>query len=252
MATKMALSELNDKIDNILEILKTQSDEIKKVNTQLTEQLEKVKKLEATVTTLDGRVLSLEKENLKLKTELNNNAQLSKANTIRLLGYPSTDEESKSVDGGKAFFSSVFDRILRPILSVAASKGECSPVTHMSSAVYNIFRAGRPKPGTNPPPIIITFTSPQFRLAVLRNKRNNIGAPSPSERLSGIKGFSLVEDLTPSNYKMLNDLRRDERVASVWSREGRIKFLLSADKNTIHTVSSVFDPVSSILDAIIT
>ena len=124
MANKQAMSELNDKVDNIIRLLTEQSDEIKSLNTKLSEQLTKVQTLETEVVTLKTEVATLQRDNRKLKDEVNHSAQLNKANTIRLLGVPSTAEETKSVDGGKTFFTKVYDKFIKPVLTIAAAKGD--------------------------------------------------------------------------------------------------------------------------------
>ena len=199
MAPKQALSELNDKIDSILSILKTQSEDLKKVKTQLEEQLNKVKKLESDVASLYTRISSLEKENLQLKEELNHAVQQSKANNIRLLGVPTSDEETKSSDGGTTFFSKVYEKYIKPCLQVAPKHP--APPT-MSVVISNIYCAGKITTVARPPPIVITFSSPHHRLTVLCNKSKCLPSPSPPERSTGIKRYIIVED---------------ERVAKVWS-----------------------------------
>ena len=124
MATKQAISDLSDKIDNILTLLTGQSEELKKVNSKLTKALQKVEKLEGEVTSLTKRVTSLELENKRVKDELNTSAMASKSLSVRVLGVSSSDEETKSVDSHRTFFAKVYDRILKPVLTIATAKGE--------------------------------------------------------------------------------------------------------------------------------
>ena len=76
------------------------------------------------------------------------------------------------------------------------------------------------------PPIIVKFRNLLHRSAILRNKKAIIPASTAAEKLAGAARFIIVEDLTPSNHKLLRDLQEDERVSKVWSVDGRIRFVL--------------------------
>jgi hypothetical protein len=123
-----------------------------------------------------------------------------------------------STDGGKSLSSRVYEKILKPVLN--------SP---------------------KPPPIVITFSSSQTRLAILRHKRNNLPTPSDDEKRGGIKNYILAEYLTSPTFRMLKLLHADERISKAWSTEGRLKFILCSDPNTIHRVKSVFLPIKKII-----
>jgi hypothetical protein len=117
----------------------------------------------------------------------------------------------------------------------------------MPNTIANIYRAGKLN-SPKPPPIVITFSSSQTRLAVLRHKRNNLPAPSDDEKRAGIKSYVLAEDLTSPTFRMLKLLHSDERINKAWSTEGRLYFILRNDtNNTIHRVKSVFLPIEKII-----
>ena len=59
----------------------------------------------------------------------------------------------------------------------------------------------------------------------------------------------MVEDLTPANHTMLKDLQNDDRVSKVWSVDGRIRFVLSGDDQSVKKVKSVFDSPESAITA---
>ncbi len=98
-----------------------------------------------------------------------------------------------------------------------------------------------------PPPIIIKLCSKQLRLAILKNKKTSIPAPTTLERNAGIKRFVLVEDLTPPTYKKLTELLGDDRVEKAWSVEGRLRFVLMGNDKGVKKVKSVFDSVDQIV-----
>jgi hypothetical protein len=173
--------------------------------------------------------------------------QQSKASSIRLLGFPTTDEEKMSTDGGKSLATRVYEKILKPVLAIAKAKGDLSSTPTLPNTISSIYRAGKLN-SPRPPPIVINFTNSQTRLAVLRNKRNNIPSPSDDEKRNGVKSYILAEDLTSPTFRMLKLLQADERVAKVWSSDGRLKFTLRSDSSTIHRVKSVFLPVEKIID----
>jgi DNA-binding transcriptional MerR regulator len=229
-----------DKLDEILTLLRNQGSDIAETKKMLADSQAKVTKLET-------KVAALEKEVKKLKETSNDREQAAKSRTIRLFGYASTEEETRTTDGGKSFNNKLYDRIIKPCLNTAKTNGDIQSTPQFSTAIEKIFRAGKSSNPARPAPIIITFTSDTYRLAVLRNKKSSLPAPSTPERDAGIRRYLVVEDLTPANYNMLKTLQQREEVDKAWTIEGRIRYTMRGD-STVRRVKSVFDPVENILN----
>jgi DNA-binding transcriptional MerR regulator len=230
----------NAKLDEILTLLRNQGSDIAETKKMLADS-------QARVTKLESKVEALEKEVKRLKETSNDREQAAKSRTVRLFGYATSDEETRTTDGGKSFSNKLYDRIIKPCLNAAKTNGDIPSTPQFSTAVEKIYRAGKSANPGRPAPIIVTFTSETYRLAVLRNKKTALPAPSTSESEAGIRRYLVVEDLTPANYTMLKTLQQREEVEKAWTIEGRIRFTLRGD-NTVRKVKSVFDPVEKIIN----
>jgi hypothetical protein len=229
-----------NKLDEILTLLRNQGSDIAETKKMLADSQARVSKLET-------KVASLEKEVKRLKETSNDREQSAKSRTVRLFGYATSDEETRSTDGGKSFNNKLYDGIIKPCLNAAKTSGDIPSTPQFTTAVEKIYRAGKSANPSRPAPIIITFTSETYRLAVLRNKKSALPDPSPSEREAGIRRYLVVEDLTPANYTMLKSLQQREEVDKAWTIEGRIRFTLRGD-STVRKVKSVFDSVETIIN----
>jgi hypothetical protein len=231
-------ASIQEQLNEILGLLRSQGAEISETKKMLADS-------QAKVTKLENRVLVLEKEVKQLKEVANDRDQADKGRTVRLFGYPVTEEESSS-DGGKVFQSKLYERIFKPCLVAAKNNGDLQSVPQFTTAVEKIYRAGKSTNPERPAPVVIKFTSEAYRTAVLRNKKTSLPAPTAQEKASGSRRFMVVEDLTPANFKMLKLLQGREEVDRVWSIEGKLRFkLLNNEK--VFRVKSVFDPVESII-----
>jgi hypothetical protein len=128
---------------------------------------------------------------------------------------------------------------------VAKAKGDITSVPSLANTVEAVYRAGKIS-GSHTPPIVVIFNSRAARLAVLRNKKNNIPMPTDEEKSAGAKRYIIAEDLTGPSFRMLRYLQADDRVSKVWSAEGQIRYVLKSDP-TIKKVTSVYLTVDQIL-----
>jgi hypothetical protein len=240
-------SSIQEQLNMVISMLKEHGELLSDTRKMLADSQAKVLALDTKVGTLEQRVVTLESELLSLKEVSNNREQASKLCSVRIHGFPVTDEELAATDGGKTLGSKVYERLIKPILAAARTKGDITSVPHFNTAVEDCFRVGRPTKTGKPVPLIMKFTNKNTRLAVLRNKRTNTPAPAESERSEFVKRFSIVEDLTTPSYKLLRMLQDDERVSKVWTVEGRIRLVLTANPNNIIKLKSVFEPIDKIL-----
>ena len=173
MPPKGTTDEKLNQLIGMMQSLQTSHDETKQL---LADSLTRMSELEQKVSTLGITVSKQENEILGLKIQANNREITSRSSSARLVGHPVEDDESRSVDGGKAFIGRIFDKILKPILVVAKAKGEILQIPTAANAIESAYRAGKSVPGTRPPSVIINFVSRQLRLAILRHKKGNIPA----------------------------------------------------------------------------
>jgi hypothetical protein len=102
------------------------------------------------IVTLKEKIISLEKENNTVKRELraakestNRYELASRFLTVRVLGLPVSAEERAAAspeDRNKAAVKNAYDKILRPILSVAKAKGHLEVVPQLKTTIEEGFR----------------------------------------------------------------------------------------------------------------
>jgi hypothetical protein len=102
------------------------------------------------IVTLKEKIISLEKENNTVKRELrvakestNRYELATRFLTVRVLGLPVSAEERAAAspeDRNKAAVKNAYDKILRPILSVAKAKGHLEVVPQLKTTIEEGFR----------------------------------------------------------------------------------------------------------------
>jgi len=215
---------------------------VNEIKVTLSDQQQRITKLESTVTSLSQEVHSL-------KIIVNSHEQSMRSATIRINGFPFTTEEKLNRDSN-ALKARVFSQIVNPILTVAASRGLLDAPPTSNSTISSCYRVGAPsaKPDTAaPPPLVVKLTSPQLKIDLMRCKREAKVGPSDQEKALGLKRFWISEDLTQPAFKKLKELQNCVQIEKAWSVDGRLNFMLPGS-NVIHRVSSVFDDLLVILD----
>jgi hypothetical protein len=211
---------------------------------------------------MGGDIVNLQSELISVKTTLNARDQQSRYRSIKLSGLPISEEEAGTSDADlpKLLSKKVYERILLPILAAAKDKKEIDTIPTMAKCIDEIYRTkswSNSKPSSTPgasfeppapPTIIIKLFSPAIRLAILRNKKENIPSPTPAERSAGSVGFFIAEDLTPLTFKLLRDFQRHQGVDKAWTVDGRIRYVRAGDPDRkVYKVKTIFDPVSDII-----
>jgi uncharacterized coiled-coil protein SlyX len=209
----------------------------------------------------DARLDALQQELVNVKISANNRDQLLRMKSVKVSGFPVSEEERSASDPEKFLAKRIYDKILVPILTAAKEDGALDSVPTLTKTIEVIRRINTWSPPSTsgsvpvlapkekaPPLVIVTLCSHPIRLALLRYKKDNMPSPSSADRSLGTKGFYISEDVTPPTAKLLRDLLADERVDRAWTVEGRIRYIRSGDANRrIYKVKSVYDSVSSIL-----
>jgi len=209
----------------------------------------------------DAKLDALQQELVNVKISANNRDQLLRMKSVKLSGFPVSEEEKNASDTEKFLAKRIYDKILVPILTAAKEDGALDSVPTLAKTIDVVRRINTWSPsstsGSVPglaskekalPLVIITLCSLPVRLALLRYKKDNMPSPSSADRSLGTKGFFISEDVTPPTAKLLRDLLADERVARAWTVEGRIRYIRSGDANRrVYKVKSIYDSVSTIL-----
>jgi hypothetical protein len=211
------------------------------------------------IVTLKEKIISLEKENNTVKRELrvakestNRYELATRFLTVRVLGLPVSAEERAAAspeDRNKAAVKNAYDKILRPILSVAKAKGHLEVVPQLKTTIEEGFRINsnaKDKRGVPyPPPLILRFTHKSYRTAVFLFKREafNPSGGASSDNLN----FFIVEDLTIPTLNKMKELRADDRVGKVWTTEGQIRFTLVDAPSKVLKFRGVYAPLSEII-----
>ena len=220
-----------------LDLLITEIADVKKRQANIETLVKKVTTLETTVSEQGKLISTLQEEVKHLKERDNTREQTLRGNSLRLFNFPGSGSETNLA-------ATVYDKLLKPILAAAKSKGDIATLPQMPNTISEVFRVGKFAAGANkpPPPIVIKFTTPAVRLAILKNKR--LHTP-PAE--GGNKKMVLTEDLTTPSHRKMKELQADDRVAKVWTRSGVLWLCKTGDNMPPIQVKSVYDTNDKIL-----
>ena len=173
--------------------------------------------------------------------------QQLRSSIIRITGFPLTEDE-KLAKNSSALAARVFDRIIGPILNLAASNGLMDFAPTAGNTIASCYRIGNPAAASadSPPPLIVKLRSSEIRVNILRCKREAVFGPTEAEKADGCRFFMIAEDLTQPAFKKLKEMKSREEVAKAWTVEGRILFSLTGSK-IVNRVASVFEDIETIL-----
>lgn len=237
------------KLDTLDEIKAT----LEETNSLLQDHVARVANLEVNVAAVQecqaatsNHLAIHDREIAALKSVSNSNQQLLKMTTIRIIGYPISAAETAASLPTTYLRDTVFNRLLLPILTAAASAKFLSSVPPPADTITRIFRAGRATAGSPPPPIIVVLSSLTIRQAIFYYKAKNLPSPNPSERTDGGKKFLIVEDLTRDVHRLLKSMQGDERIARAWTVEGQIRFT-RVNEDKVNRVTNIYLPFEEIV-----
>jgi hypothetical protein len=193
---------------------------------------------------VNRNVEQVTKEMVKVKETVNRVDQDSRACLVRISGLSVSDAEMKQYGFEKSIIKKTYDKIVKPILSIAKNNGDIESVPTMLNVLeqgYVASRGGTDKQGKAMPPVLaVRFTNRFLRNTVMRLRREHIPSPSDAERAAGVSRYYINEDLTPDTAHKVKELRSCELVERVWTIDGRIRFTKVGDPNHIIKISSPF------------
>jgi hypothetical protein len=212
--------------------------------TNLTAKVEAVEQKLVAMEQFQLKVNTLEKDVLNIKTTINNVDQDTRASVIRVSGLSVSDADMEQHGYEKAVIKRVYDRIVKPILNVAKNNGNIDSVPTMLNVLEQGYVASKSiidKQGRTLPPVLaVRFTNRFLRNTVLRLRRENMPSPSDAEKAAGVSRYYINEDLTPDVARKVKELRGSGLVERVWTVDGKIRFVLISDKNTVVKLSSPY------------
>ncbi len=248
-----------DKLDQILNQLRSLDSKIDGVNTKLETLNSTVVTLRSDVTSNTANIQQLRddfesyksetsKDILRLKTSFNHREQQLRSCTVRIFNLPTVHGES--VDNYKGLSARVYERLIRPALAAAKAAGDLATVPQPQNAIEACFRAympTEPPAGSPPAPVICRLSSRFLKFAVMKN-RKAASVLSEAEREAGARRLAIVEDLTPPAHSRLKELQADNRVDKAWTVNGQIHYSLPG-KSGYKKVKNIFEPIDSYLPA---
>ena len=187
--------------------------------------------------------------------------------SIRINGCMVSDEDMLEYGHPRACMNAVYSKIIKPVLAKSCPKPESAPedaiygtkvldrVPHcldLLSTAHYIGPAKNSKTDDNvllPPAIIVRFRSRYMRNLFLRTKRQFMPQPTVAEVTAGIKYYSAYADLTKMNHKVVTKLKADDRVQSVWTNDGKIRFSLKSNPKMVHHVSDISYSTATIISS---
>jgi hypothetical protein len=180
----------------------------------------------------------------KIKETVNRVDQDSRACVVRVSGLTVSEADMNLHSFEKSIIKKVYDRIVKPVLSVAKTNGDLDSVPTMLNVLeqgYIISRGGKDKQGRATPPVLaVRFTNRFLRNTVMRLRREHMPSPSDAEKAAGVSRYYINEDLTPETARKVKELRGSALVERVWTINGRIWLTKVGDPNVIIKLNSPF------------
>jgi hypothetical protein len=193
---------------------------------------------------LQSQVNILVKDVDSLKSTVNNLDQESRCCTIRVVGLSVPEADIKQHGQDKAIMKRAYDKIIKPILTIAKNKGDIDAVPMLLNVLENGRFVGKSyvdQQGRSlPPPFTVTFINRYVRNVVMRLKKDHIPNPSDAEKAAGSSRYSISEDLTSLNSRRLKEYRDNESVHRAWTVDGRIRFVLATSNEVVRKAPSPF------------
>jgi cell division septum initiation protein DivIVA len=218
-------------------------------------KLEQMNVLEAKLTNLqqENTVLRQEVASLRsdiekkddriatLSEQVNRLDQAARATSVRIFGLDVNTSTSQA-----DLRSAVFTNIIHPILEVAKENGDVPTTAHPHPhlLIDNVFVL--PAKKNTPPPVILKLSSQYLRNLIFLHKKNALPKLTDMTTNKQRNKFSIYEDLSPANYAVFRTFADDQRVRSVWSYSGQIRFKVH-DSEQVYKVKNLQDSFDSLV-----
>ena len=206
---------------------------------------------------MNSEILSLKKEILTLKEDLNQREQYVRNWSVRINNLTVPRESLKRLKTVGACMLEAYTRIIKPVLMKAipdVQDPEWGPVTvpplhQLLENAHFLGKANRCKESNVllPRTVIVRFRSRYWRNLFLMNKRKHIPSPTEQEKNLKIDNFYVAPDLTKMNHEYLLKLKSDPEVKSAWTLDSKFVFILKSHPNTKHFIKNTSTPVQEVI-----
>jgi uncharacterized protein YoxC len=218
-------------------------------------KLEQMNVLEAKLTNLQQENTVLRQEVSSLRTDIekkddriaalseqvNRLDQAARATSVRIFGLDVTTTTSQA-----DLRTAVISNIIHPILEAAKENGDVPTTAHPPPhrLIDNVFVL--PAKKNTPPPVIMKLSSQYLRNLIFQHKKNALPKLTDMSTNKQRNKYSIYEDLSPTNYAVFRSFADDQRVRSVWSYSGQIRFKVH-DSDQVYKVKSLQDTFDSLV-----
>jgi hypothetical protein len=220
-------------------------------------KLEQMNILEAKLTNLQEENTVLRQEVASLRTDIekkddriaalseqvNRLDQNARATSVRIFGL---DVSSTTTQADLR--NAVFTNIIQPVLETAKENGDVPSTAHPHPhlLIDNVFVL--PSKKNTPPPVILKLSSQYLRNLIFAHKKAALPKLLDLATNKQRNKFSIYEDLSPGNYAVFRSFADDQRVRSVWSYGGQVRFKVH-DSEQVFKVRSTNDTFDSLVKA---
>jgi hypothetical protein len=219
-----------DTIESKLVLVETALSELKHENSFIREELAAAR----SVINKKDEIIS------NLSNLVNRLDQNARANSVRILGLPVTQQTPRA-----EVEKIVFDLVVNPCVEAAKKEGDlpASVVPFPSLLIDSAFVT--PSKNNSSAPVIVKFSNQTTRNLLFRYKKSAL--PQVKDPAIGRmrSKYSIFEDLSPSNFSLLQLFSKDSRVRSAWTYNGQVRFK-TLDSEQMYRVKSPLDTFESI------
>ena len=195
------------KMEERCERLESSVFDLEQVNDKLTTEINTMKKSDSIKTELP----SINRDILHVLQKSNDNEQYSRLEAIRIYGVPESPRED---------CRHVFCDIFRHKLGLSINPSDINKIHRLDRRI---------NAGNNPRPIILRFFAHAHKREYILNRK----------KLKNT-GIIIAEDLTQTNFQVINRAQNNENVSNAWSTEGKIFVKLrDRTKLRIHAYANI-------------
>jgi hypothetical protein len=224
-------------------------EQLQKANQRLDDQEEHFNKLEAMLNAnmqenkvLKEQLLNKDNDIKLLKTKINDVEMHQRSYNIRVFNM----ELDGDVNNTRNVKQQVYDKLLRPVLDGAVSKGRMTSVPSADQLLEMAHilpgKEGKTKP------IICRFYDRYYRTTFLQLRKEFApkSTTSPANRNAAYL-YPAYEDMSSDMFKKMREISSNAAVKSCWAAGGILRFKLE-DNDAIFRVHCIYDTVEKIVN----
>ena len=229
-AMEAAIAAINSKLDHMC----SKIDKLDSLENDLREARGEIAALRSELVQRDKKIADL-------TNQLNHLDQMSRSNTIRIVGLP-----VQSNTATNEVIDTTYNLLLKPILQGALNAGDIPDLPtsfHLIDTAFTI-----PSKNTSSATVIMKLANSRLRTAIFKHKKEFAPrGPVPHLNNKILPTYAIYEDLTKTNSAYLRNLIQDDRVSTAWSYGGQIRFRLHNSERILR-VKSTGDTIDSLLN----